>query len=151
MRILRFRALFRNNETARRGNSFAVGRDVSRDYTALRVFKQADALVLKVYLLSRRLPREETFGLQSQVRRAAVSAATNIVEGSVKRSERSWVQFLETSLGSACEVRYLLDLAVRLELIPTTELGSLCADYSDLIAGLQALISSMPAGRRTEN
>jgi four helix bundle protein len=123
---------------------------MSRDYTSLRVFKQADGLAVRIYQLSSKLPRDEAYGLRAQIRRAAVSVPSNIVEGSVKRSERSWVHFLEVSLGSACETRYLLDLTLRLQLLERTDIGSMGADYSDLIAGLQKLISSMPSGTHTE-
>jgi four helix bundle protein len=124
---------------------------MSRDYTSLRVFKQADSLAVRIYQVSCRLPREEMFGLRAQLRRAATSVALNIVEGSVKRSERSWVHFLEVSLGSACETRYLLDLILRLQLLERSDIGSTLADYSDLIAGLQKLISSMPSGSRNDD
>ena len=120
---------------------------MSRDYTKLRVFDLADDLVLEVYREVLRFPADEKYGLQSQLRRAAVSVATNIVEGSVRRSERSWVHYLETSLGSACEVRYLIGLARRLGILTEQGAGPLSTRYSELIAGLQSLISSMPAGQ----
>ena len=63
-------------------------------------------MVTEVYKLSQSFPIEERYGLRSQVRRAATSVATKIVEGSVRPSERYWVNYLETVLGSACEIRY---------------------------------------------
>lgn len=90
---------------------------MSRDYTKLRVFQLADELVIDVYSVTHRLPDSERYGLQSQTRRAAVSVPTNIVEGSVRRTDRAYLKYLETSLGSACEVRYLLRLCVRLGLL----------------------------------
>jgi four helix bundle protein len=119
---------------------------MSRNYKELRVFQAADSLVIDVYVLSNSFPIEERYGLRSQVRRAAASAATNIVEGSVRRSERHWVNYLETALGSACETRYLLELSTRLQLLDRSKVQQLCEEYSHLIAGLQALINSMPAG-----
>ncbi len=120
---------------------------MSRNYKDLRVFQTADALVTEVYKLSQSFPIEERYGLRSQVRRAATSVATNIVEGSVRRSERHWVNYLETALGSACETRYLLEVSIRLELLGAAKVEGICHRYSELIAGLQALITSMPAGR----
>lgn len=92
-------------------------------------------------------PIEERYGLRSQVRRAATSVATKIVEGSVRPSERYWVNYLETVLGSACETRYLLEISIRVELLRAAKVEVICHRYSELIAGLQALITSMPAGR----
>ena len=119
---------------------------MSRNYKELRVFHAADSLVTDVFTLSNSFPIEERYGLRSQVRRAAASVATNIVEGSVRRSERYWVNYLETALGSACETRYLLELSIRLHLLDQSKVQPMCEQYSQLIAGLQALISSMPAG-----
>jgi four helix bundle protein len=114
---------------------------MARDHTKLRTFKLADDLVAEVYQISRTLPPEERFGLQSQIRRAAVSIPTNIVEGAVRRSEPHCVGYLETSLGSACEARYLLQLCIRLQMLDARHCESLIARYTDVIQGLAALIS----------
>ena len=113
---------------------------MARDYTKLRTFNAADDLVVDVYRLTRTLPPEERFGLQSQIRRAAVSTPTNIVEGSVRRSDRHYLRYLETSAGSACEVRYLLGLCVRLELLQPAACDELIERYTDVVKGLSALI-----------
>ncbi len=116
---------------------------MSRDHRRLRVFQQADALVLTVYKSTKRFPIEERFGLQSQIRRAAVSAASNIVEGSARRSTAEYVSFLNISSGSAAEARYLIDLAARLTLVNSDDAVLLETGYRDLSAGLCALINSL--------
>jgi len=118
-------------------------RSMSRDYTQLRAFNLVDEVVVDVYVLTRSLPEDERYGLQAQMRRAAVSAPANIVEGSVRRSDKAYLVYLETSLGSACEVRYLLRLAVRLGFLKTEEISSLEARYSDAIRTLQKLIDTI--------
>jgi len=116
---------------------------MSRDHRRLRVFQQADALVLTVYQSTKRFPIEERFGLQSQIRRAAVSAALNIVEGSARRTTAEYVSFLNISSGSAAEARYLVDLAARLALVNSDDAVLLETGYRDLSAGLCALIKSL--------
>ncbi|MEO8681773.1 MAG: four helix bundle protein [Vicinamibacterales bacterium] len=125
------------------GIGIAPRRCMSRDPNKLRVFAQADDLVPGVYTLTRLLPDAERYGLQSQIRRAAVSAPTNIVEGCARRSEKAYLNFLEVALGSASEVRYLLGLAVRLEFLPTAEANALAEHYTAVIKGLQKLIDSL--------
>jgi four helix bundle protein len=81
------------------------------------VFVWADELVLEIYQATQRFPRSEQFGLQAQLRRAAISVATNIVEGSARRSAREYGNFLNIALGSASEARYLVDLSGRLRFL----------------------------------
>jgi four helix bundle protein len=107
------------------------------------MFQQADALVGAVYQATKRFPGDERFGLQSQIRRAAVSAAANIVEGSARRTGAEYVNHLNIAAGSAAEARYLIDLAFRLGLLMGDESTSLDKGYRELAAGLCTLIAAL--------
>lgn len=89
---------------------------MSRDHRKLRVFDDAHRLVLLIYRHTRHFPKDEWFGLRAQMRRAAVSIPTNIVEGNARRSTADYVRFLNTALGSACELKYLAGLSAELAL-----------------------------------
>ena len=117
---------------------------MSRDHRKLRVFGQADELVVAVYRATRSMPPEERYGLQAQLRRAAVSVPTNIVEGCARRSTRDYLHFMTIALGSACEVRYLLNLAIRL-FQASTDFKTLEERYDEVIQGLQKLIDALSA------
>ena len=124
---------------------------MSRDYTKLRVFTAADDLVVDVYTLTRALPIEERFGLQTQIRRAAVSVPNNIVEGSVRRSDKHYLNYLENSLGSACEARYLLGLCVRLKFLREIDVSPLIDRYTEVIKSLSALITRIEMSLEQES
>ena len=89
-----------------------------RDHRKLRAFELADGLALAIYSATKTFPREEQFGLTSQLRRAAVSIASNIVEGCARSSKADYARFLETAFGSVREVEYQLTLAQRLGYLP---------------------------------
>ena len=116
---------------------------MARDHTKLRFFTLADQLPLRVYRLTESLPALERFGMQSQLRRASVSVVVNIVEGACRQSDKSYCHFLEVSLGSASETRYLLELCSRLGLLNIEMVQPLVDEYSTVIRSLQALISKI--------
>ena len=116
---------------------------MSRDHRKLRVFILADRLVTEIYRATSDFPSSERYGLQAQIRRAAVSAACNIVEGSARRSTSEYVSFLNIAAGSAAEARYLVDLSSRLGFVVEADRVALTGDYAELAAGLQALIRAL--------
>lgn len=120
-------------------------RGMAQDFNRLLVFRMADALVVDIYELTRLLPQEERFGLQSQIRRAAVSVPTNIVEGSVRRTDRHFLRYLESALGSACEVRYLVGLCVRVGRLSPEACDAMLERYTEVIKALSALIARIEA------
>lgn len=85
-----------------------------RDHRQLRAFQVADELALAVYRETREFPTDEKFGLVSQLRRAAVSIASSIVEGCGRCTDSDYLRFLDMASGSAREVEYQLSLARRL-------------------------------------
>lgn len=85
-----------------------------RDHSKLRAFQLADELVLLIYQATSKFPKEETYGLVSQMRRAVVSVPSNIVEGCTRESQAEYLRFLEMAFGSLRELHYQFDLAKRL-------------------------------------
>ncbi len=85
-----------------------------RDHTKLRAFELADEVAVLIYRATRRFPREEMYGLTSQMRRAAVSVPSNIVEGCARETQAEYLRFLEVAFASLRELHYQLNLAGRL-------------------------------------
>jgi four helix bundle protein len=85
-----------------------------RDPKKLSAFQLADQLAIAVYKHTAGMPPDERFGLTLQIRRAAVSVPSNIVEGCARNSESDYLRFSDMALASACELEYQLSLALRL-------------------------------------
>src|SRR3989344_5159593 len=80
-------------------------------YKNWNVWLKANELVLLVYKFTQKFPKDELFGLTSQMRRAAVSVPANVVEGYGRRTPKDKLQFLYISRGSLNEIEYYIDLA----------------------------------------
>lgn len=85
-----------------------------RDHTKLKAFELADEAAVLVYQVTRKFPKEELFGLTSQIRRAAVSVPSNIVEGCARSTPTEYRRFIEIAFGSAREYHYQIGLAHRI-------------------------------------
>ncbi|KKQ41325.1 MAG: S23 ribosomal protein [Microgenomates group bacterium GW2011_GWC1_37_8] len=88
-------------------------RDSEIGYKKLIAWQISDEFAWSVYNLTDDFPKEELFGLTSQLRRAVLSIPLNIVEGYARNSKNEFRRFLKISLGSLAEVGYLLDFALR--------------------------------------
>ena len=83
----------------------------------LDVWKLADDLSFNVYQITKEFPQEERYGITSQLRRAALSISTNIVEGYSRKGDKELSHFISISLGSLAETKYLLHFSDRLGLL----------------------------------
>jgi four helix bundle protein len=77
------------------------------------LLKKSDLLAHKVYEITKALPREEVFGLSSQIRRAAISVPLNLIEGYARQSDKDFKRFLLISFGSLKETKYLLNFSLK--------------------------------------
>jgi len=114
-----------------------------RDHTKLRAFELADELVIMIYQVSRDFPKEERYGLTSQMRRAAVSVASNIVERCARESQAEYVRFLVIAFGSLREVHYQFSLAKRLGYITADNESDYDSKITETEKVLGALIRSL--------
>ena len=113
-----------------------------RDHTKLKAFQLADQLAVDIYKGTVSFPREEMFGLTSQLRRAAVSVPSNIVEGCARSTEKDYLRFLDIAFGSAKEAGYQIGLSFRLGFLPETEYQELSGLATETAKVLNGLIQS---------
>ena len=114
-----------------------------KDFKKLKVWEKAHRLTLNVYEASAKLPREELYGITSQIRRACVSVPTNIAEGCGRSSDTDFARFLQISMGSASEVEYLLLLGLDLDLLVNDEYEELNSAVVEIKRMLTSLIKTL--------
>lgn len=118
------------------------------DYHRLAVWEKSHQLALAVYRTSDGFPKEELYGLTSQIRRAVISIPSNIVEGSGRGSDAEMARFLRIALGSAYEVEYQLLLARDLGWLGETQYQGLSQQIEEIKKMLSGLIAKLRANRR---
>ena len=83
-------------------------------YKDLKVWQKSDELAFEIYKITKNFPKDELYGLTSQLRRAALSVPTNIVEGYARKGDKELGRFVSIAIGSMAETEYLLDFSKRL-------------------------------------
>lgn len=116
-----------------------------RGYKDLKVWEKSHILAVNIYKLTSKFPKEEIFGLTSQIRRASFSVPLNIVEGQASRSKEEFLNFLNISNRSLSEVEYLLEVVKELDLISENEYNCLEDSRKEIAYMLTALIKSINA------
>ncbi len=85
-----------------------------KGYKKLKVWEKADEFALRLYIETRNFPKDELYGITSQLRRACLSIVLNIVEGMGRQHPKELKQFINISLGSHAETEYLLEFSKKL-------------------------------------
>ena len=114
-----------------------------RNYTKIEAWRLADDLTVAIYEKTKSFPREELYGLTSQLRRASYSVPANIVEGSSRGSKRDYLHFLHIARGSLSESQYFIHLAQRLGYLNEAGRAQLYEQSRHTFACLHGLIKAV--------
>ena len=114
-----------------------------RNYRDLLVWEKAHNLTLCIYKATQAFPKEERFGITSQIRRAASSIGANLAEGCGRRSDREMARFVQIAMGSAAEVSYHLLLCRDLGLLEAEEFNRLGSATEEIMRMLSALAARL--------
>ena len=118
-----------------------------QDFRKLKVWERSHDLTLRIYELTSRFPREEIYGLTSQIRRACASIPTNISEGCGRETPADFARFLQIAMGSASETEYLILLAHHLKYFSAKQY----VELTDTIVSVKKMLTSLAKSIRTEN
>ena len=118
-----------------------------KDFKELRVWAKAHELTLMIYRLTREFPRDEIYGLISQMRRSAVSIGANIAEGCGRRTDGEMARFLQIARGSASETEYHLLLARDLRFLSESDYASTEKKIVEVQRMLTSLVQKVQPSR----
>ncbi len=114
-----------------------------KSYRDLEVWQKSIQLVKKIYLITRTFPKEEMYGLINQMRRAAVSIASNIAEGKTRQTKKEYIQFLYITLGSASELETQIIISKELNYIDEKTESDLLENADHISRMTRNLIKSL--------
>jgi four helix bundle protein len=114
-----------------------------RDYTKIEAWKLADDLTVLIYQITKAFPKEELYGLTSQLRRAAASVPANIAEGSARGTNKDYLHFLYIARASLTEAHYFVHLSKRLAYVGEEKHAELETLFRRTFACLIGLISAV--------
>ncbi len=118
-----------------------------RTFRDLVVWQKAMALVTEIYRHTKSFPKDETYGLISQIRRSAVSIPSNIAEGFGRYATNDYVRFLRISMGSLFELETQIEISRNLGYLSKDEFGTLDSNCREVERMLSSLIRSLGKGK----
>ena len=118
-----------------------------KDFRQLKVWEKSHQLALAIYKATKEFPKEELYGLTSQIRRASMSIPTNIAEGCGRNTDKEFARFLQIAMGSASEEEYQLILARDLKFLPTESYEQIHNDIEEVKRMLASLLKTLRADR----
>ena len=118
-----------------------------KDFRQLKVWEKSHQLALAIYQATKDFPKEELYGLTSQIRRSSMSIPTNIAEGCGRLTDADFARFLQMAMGSASETEYQLILARDLGFLPMHAHEKLHADVEEVKRMLASLLKTLRAKR----
>jgi four helix bundle protein len=116
-----------------------------KDYRGIQAWRRSHVLTVQLYRLSKHFPKEELFGLTSQIRRAAASIPANTAEGCGRGGDPELKRFMNIAPGSACELDYFIMLATELGYIETEAASALAAEVLEVRKMLGGFIKKLKA------
>ncbi len=118
-----------------------------KDFKKLKVWEKSHHLALKVYGVTTKFPKEEMYGLTSQMRRSSISIPTNIAEGCGRNRDTELNRFFEIAMGSASELEYLILLARDLNFLGKEECNMLMNEITEVKRMLASFIQKLRTDR----
>lgn len=114
-----------------------------RHFTDLDIWHKSVALTKVIYKITGKLPKEETYGLSSQIKRAVISVGSNIAEGNARTSTKEYIRHLDIAYGSLVEVEAQLMLAQELQFITRIDCQDILIDIRELSRMINGLKKSL--------
>jgi four helix bundle protein len=114
-----------------------------RDFRKLKIWERAHSITLSTYRLTKNFPKDELYGLTSQMRRSSASVPTNIAEGCGRNSQAEFERFLILPMGSSSELEYQMLLARDLGYVDAKTFSELTSELSELRRMLNAFIQKL--------
>jgi four helix bundle protein len=114
-----------------------------KNYQELNIWKRSVEIAIEIYNISKNFPKEELYGLTSQIRRASVSISSNIAEGFNRYHNKEFRQFLYISLGSCAEVETQLFIAQRLNYVDQEKSSKLIKELGEIGKMINSLIKKI--------
>ncbi|MDQ3005300.1 MAG: four helix bundle protein [Chloroflexota bacterium] len=116
-----------------------------KDFRQLKVWEKSHLLALAIYKATKEFPKEELYGLTSQIRRSSMSIPTNIAEGCGRNTDADFARFLQMAMGSASETEYQLLLSLDLGFLNKEQYDKLNPDVTEVKRMLASLLKTLRA------